>query len=77
LGSAISFTGKYSTGFIHTKNGYTVAVDFINERRGIEVGGKTYKFKVTYYDDESSPGQTALLVEKLIKKVAYNICSAF
>ena len=68
LGSAISFTGKYSTGGIHAKNGYTMAVDFINERGGIKVGGKTYKFKILYFDDESSPGHTALLVEKLIKE---------
>ena len=47
LGSAISFTGKYSTSGIHTKNGYTMGVDFINEGGGIKVGGKTYKFKVT------------------------------
>ena len=35
---------------------------------GIEVGRKTYKFKVTYYDYESSPGHSVLLVKKLIKK---------
>lgn len=68
LGSAISFTGKYSTSGIHVKNGYTMAVDSINERGGIKVGGKAYKLKVIYYDDESTPGRTALLVEKLIKE---------
>ena len=45
LGSAISFTGKYSTGGIHAKNGYTMAVDFINERGGIKVGGKTINLR--------------------------------
>ena len=30
LGSAISFTGKYSTNGIHAKNGYDIAVKMIN-----------------------------------------------
>ncbi|MEQ9682875.1 MAG: hypothetical protein RLO49_09230, partial [Rhodospirillales bacterium] len=31
LGSAISFTGKYSTNGIHAKNGYDIGVSKINE----------------------------------------------
>ena len=43
LGSAISFTGKYSTNGIHAKNGYDIAVKRINEMGGVKVGGKSYK----------------------------------
>ena len=68
LGSAISFTGKYSTNGIHAKNGYTMAVNHINELGGVKVGGKTYTLKVIYYDDESTPSRTALFVDKLIKE---------
>ncbi len=68
LGSAISFTGKYSTNGIHASNGYKLAVDRINKMGGVKVGGKSYKLKVTFYDDESTPLRTSQLVERLIKQ---------
>ena len=68
LGSAISLTGKYSTNGIHAQNGYELAVKRINELGGVTVGGKSYKFKVVYYDDESTPARGAQLAERLIKQ---------
>ncbi|NQW01806.1 MAG: amino acid ABC transporter substrate-binding protein [Rhodospirillales bacterium] len=68
LGSAISFTGKYSTNGIHAKNGYNIAVKRVNEMGGVKVGGKSYKLKIIYYDDESTPARTAQLLERLIKQ---------
>ena len=68
LGSAISFTGKYSTNGIHAKNGYNIAVKRINEMGGVKVNGKAYKLQVIYYDDESTPARTAQLLERLIKQ---------
>ncbi len=68
LGSAISFTGKYSTNGIHAKNGYDLAVKRINEMGGVTVGGKSYKLAIEYYDDESTPARTAQLLERLIKQ---------
>ncbi len=68
LGAALSFTGKYKTNGKHTKNGYELAVKKVNEMGGIKVGGKSYKLKVIYYDDESTPARGAQLVERLIKQ---------
>ncbi len=68
LGSAISLTGKYSTNGIHAQNGYELAVKRINEQGGVQVGGKAYKLKVIYYDDESTPARGAQLAERLIKQ---------
>ena len=51
LGSAISFTGKYSTNGIHASNGYNLGVKRVNEMGGVKVGGKRYKLKIKYYDD--------------------------
>ncbi len=68
LGSAISFTGKYSTNGIHAKNGYNLGVKRINEMGGVKVGGKAYNLKIIYYDDESTPLRTAQLAERLIKQ---------
>ena len=68
LGSAISFTGKYSTNGIHAKNGYDLAVKMINEAGGVTVDGKSYQLKVVYYDDESTPARTGQLLERLINQ---------
>ena len=68
IGSAISFTGKYSTNGIHASNGYNLGVKRVNEMGGVKVGGKTYKLKIKYYDDESTPLRTAQLAERLIKQ---------
>ena len=68
LGSAISLTGKYATNGIHAQNGYDLAVQKINEAGGVTVDGKSYKLKVIYYDDESTPARGAQLAERLIKQ---------
>ena len=67
LGAAVSLTGKYSTNGEHTKNGYNLAVKRINDMGGVKVAGKSYKFKVKYYDDESNSKRAAQLAERLIK----------
>lgn len=68
LGAAISLTGKYSANGMNTKNGYDFAVKKINEKGGVKVGGKSYKLKMVYYDDESTPARAAQLVERLINQ---------
>ena len=59
LGAVVSLTGKYTTAGNHTKRGYDVGVKHINARGGIKVGKKSYKLKVIYYDDESTPARGA------------------
>ena len=68
LGAAVSLTGKYSTNGEHTKNGYNMAVERINDMGGVSVGGKSYKFDIIYYDDESDSSRAAQLAERLIKQ---------
>jgi len=68
LGSANSLSGKYSSNGIDTQKGYDLAVKRINEMGGVKVGGKSYKLKVQYYDDESTPARTAQLLERLIQQ---------
>ncbi|RKZ35412.1 MAG: amino acid ABC transporter substrate-binding protein [Gammaproteobacteria bacterium] len=68
LGAAVSLTGKYTTAGNHTKKGYDLAVDRINEMGGVTVGGKSYNLKVVYYDDESTPARGAQLAERLIQQ---------
>ena len=68
LGSAISLTGKYSTNGHHTQAGYDFAVKKINDAGGVKIGDKSYKLRVKYYDDESTPARGAQLVERLINQ---------
>ena len=68
LGAAVSLTGKYSVNGKNTKDGYDLAVKRINEMGGVKVGGKAYKLKVLYYDDESTPARGAQLAERLINQ---------
>lgn len=68
LGAAVSKTGKYATNGKHTINGYNLAVELINAKGGVKVGGKSYKLKIVYYDDESTPARGAQLAERLISQ---------
>ena len=68
LGAAVSLTGKYTTAGEHTRRGYDLAVNAINDAGGIAVGGKAYKLEVIYYDDESTPARGAQLAERLINQ---------
>ena len=68
IGSSLSLTGKYSTNGFHTQKGYDVAVKRINDTGGVKVGGKSYKMKIVYYDDESTPSRASQLTERLVKQ---------
>jgi branched-chain amino acid transport system substrate-binding protein len=68
LGAAVSKSGKYSTNGKHTMNGYNLAVEKLNAMGGVTVGGKKYKLKVIYYDDESRGSRGAQLAERLINQ---------
>jgi branched-chain amino acid transport system substrate-binding protein len=48
------------------KNGYELWKDYVNDKGGIDVGGKRFKVTVIYYDDQSDPQVSAKLTEKLI-----------
>ena len=68
LGAAVSLTGKYTTAGNHTRKGYDLAVEMINERGGVRVGDRSYQLEVLYYDDESTPARGAQLAERLISQ---------
>ena len=68
IGSAISLTGKYSTNGQNTQRGYDLGVERVNSMGGVMVGGKSYKLKIIYYDDESAGARAAQLAERLIKQ---------
>jgi branched-chain amino acid transport system substrate-binding protein len=68
LGAAVSLTGKYALNGANTKNGYELAVHRINDKGGVTIGGRSYRFVVRYYDDESTPARGTELAERLVKQ---------
>jgi branched-chain amino acid transport system substrate-binding protein len=73
FGAAISITGKTAKEGEYTRDGYQFAIDRLNELGGVKVGGKSYKFALKYYDDETKPERTAQLIEKLINEDKVNL----
>ena len=66
IGAAVSLTGKMAYEGRLVKEGYEVWEDWVNNNGGITAGGKNYRVKMIYYDDESAPVRGAKLTEKLI-----------
>jgi branched-chain amino acid transport system substrate-binding protein len=72
FGAAISITGKTAKEGEYTRDGYQFAIDTLNQAGGIKVGGKSYKIKLKYYDDETKSERTAQLFEKLVNEDKVN-----
>lgn len=67
IGIAVSETGRFEAEGEHTRRGYLLWEDWVNEEYGgIRVGAKRYRAELIIYDDESDPDTTAELVERLI-----------
>ncbi len=67
LGAAVSDSGKYAHEGKHTRQGYILWQEWVNnEYGGIKVGDDTYQVELIMYDDEGDPDTTAKLIEKLI-----------
>ncbi len=66
IGAPLPITG----GLVHEgklqKDGYELWKDAVNEKGGIDVGGKKYRVEIKYYDYASDTPTSARLVEKLI-----------
>jgi len=66
FGSSLSLTGSLAGSGRLTKDGYSFYQKKINEKGGLNVGGKKYNVSITYLDDESNLRSSTKLVEKLI-----------
>jgi len=73
IGASISLSGKLTREGNGLKEGYEFWADYMNGKGGIEVGGKKYKIKMIFYDDESNPQRAAKLTEKLITEDKINL----
>ena len=67
IGAAVSETGRYAEEGEHTRQGYGIWEDWVNnEYGGVKVGGDRYEVELVMYDDRGNPDTTAALVEQLI-----------
>ena len=67
IGIAVSETGRFEAEGEHTRRGYLLWEDWVNEEYGgIKVGGERYRAELIIYDDASDPDTTAELIERLI-----------
>jgi branched-chain amino acid transport system substrate-binding protein len=66
FGAAISLTGKTFKEGESVRDGYRLWIDTVNARGGLQVGRRSYRVALRYYDDESRPERTVQLMEKLI-----------
>ena len=68
FGTALSLTGNLATEGKLVREGYDYFVKAVNDRGGIEIGGKKYPVEIVYYDDESNVNTSVKLYEKLISQ---------
>ena len=66
IGVVTSLSGELAFGGTVTKRGYDMWEDAINAAGGIDIGGKKYKVKLVYADDQSTPATAAVGGERLI-----------
>ena len=67
IGTAVSETGRYAQEGTHTREGYQLWLDWVNdEAGGIDVDGVSHRVELIMYDDQSDPKTNAELVAKLI-----------
>jgi branched-chain amino acid transport system substrate-binding protein len=66
IGLLAPLTGPLSYGGMDMKQGAILAVEEINSKGGVNVGGKIYKFELVIEDDQANPTQATQAVQKLI-----------
>ena len=68
IGCAVPLSGLFGKAGAQVRDAYNFWAAKVNGQGGILVGGKRYKIKIIYYDDQSNPQTSRKLVEKLITR---------
>lgn len=66
LGAPLALTGALADAGIKTKQGYDVCVSALNERGGVNVGGKKLKVETVEYDYQSETNNALQVVQRLV-----------
>lgn len=65
LGAVVPLTGRYAAVGALIRTGYEFAVEDVNDRGGVEVGGQSVRLQLSILDDESDPIKTVTRLEFL------------
>lgn len=68
LGSAVQLSGKDANTGRYYRDAYQLAIDKINTKGGISVGGKTYTFKLDMLDNQSDTNLGVQLYTQLLTR---------
>lgn len=64
LGASLALTGRLAREGLLTKHGYDVCQKVVNDRGGINAGGRKLKIAIRYQDDTSKPDIAAQLIDQ-------------
>jgi len=68
LGAVVPLTGRYASGGAQVRTGYEMAVEDLNARGGVRVGGQQIRVELVVVDDESDPTKTVSRMEALAQQ---------
>ncbi|MGA1874724.1 MAG: ABC transporter substrate-binding protein [bacterium] len=66
IGGVGPVTGGAATYGVSTRNACTMAIEEMNQKGGLEVGGKKYRLELIFEDDEGRPESAAHAYRKLV-----------
>ncbi len=66
IGAVLPLTGPFVASGTYFKQGYTMAVDEVNQAGGLDIAGQKYTINLTILDDGSDATRSRSLVEKLV-----------
>jgi len=67
VGTSLPFAGPFAQYGETVRDGYQLAVEQINAKGGVMVGGKTHKLKLVILDNQGDPNQVAAQGRKLVQ----------
>lgn len=68
LGAVVPLTGRFASGGAQVRAGYEMAVEDLNARGGVRVGGQQLRLELALVDDESDPTKTVSRMEALAQQ---------
>ncbi len=65
FGGSLGMSGRYGETGLNVRHGYETAVKFLNEElKGVDIGGRRYRFALEVVDDASDPARATALVQR-------------
>ena len=66
IGAPLALTGPLADAGAKSKQGYDICISAVNDKGGLDVGGKKYKLQLVEYDYQSETNRAVQIVQRLI-----------